>query len=170
MLLTKSSEKCPNSTPHAHAWMRSARQFGEVILAPAIISLAVASVFGLTLRPQEPRSVWDGVYTKDQAKRGGSFYLQECSNCHGQELQGADMTPALTGLAFTANWDGLTLGDLFERIRITMPADRPGSLARQQIADILAYLLIVNKFPDGETELPREVQALKQILFQANKQ
>jgi len=80
------------------------------------------------------------------------------------------MTPALTGLAFTANWDGLTLGDLFERIRITMPADRPGSLARQEIADILAYLLIVNKFPDGETELPREVQALKQILFQANKQ
>ena len=170
MLLTKSSEKCPDSRPHAHAWMRSARQFGEVILALAIISLAVASVFGLTLRAQEPRSVWDGVYTKDQAKRGGAFYLQECSNCHGQELQGADMTPALTGLAFTANWDGLTLGDLFERIRITMPADRPGSLARQEIADILAYLLIVNKFPDGETELPREVQALKQILFQANKQ
>jgi len=170
MLSTKSSEKGANSRPHAHAWMRSARQFGEVILALVIISLAVASVFGLTLRAQEPRSVWDGVYTKDQAKRGGAFYLQECSNCHGQELQGADMTPALTGLAFTANWDGLTLGDLFERIRITMPADRPGSLARQEIADILAYLLIVNKFPDGETELPREVQALKQILFQANKQ
>src|SRR3989442_14548292 len=45
MLLTKSSEKCPNSRPHAHAWIRSARRFGEVILAPAIISLAVASLF-----------------------------------------------------------------------------------------------------------------------------
>ena len=79
------------------------------------------------------------------------------------------MTPALAGLSFSANWDGLTLGDLFERIRITMPADRPGSLARQRIADIISYLLVVNKFPAGDTELPREVQALKQILFQANK-
>ena len=79
------------------------------------------------------------------------------------------MTPALTGLTFTANWDGLTLGDLFERIRITMPANNPGSLARQQIADTLAYLLSFNKFPAGETELPREVQALKQILFKADK-
>ncbi|PYR94394.1 MAG: class I cytochrome c, partial [Acidobacteria bacterium] len=36
------------------------------------------------------------------------------------------MTPALTGGAFMANWDGLTVGDLFDRIRISMPADRPG--------------------------------------------
>src|SRR5262245_33125417 len=128
----------------------------RIVILP-IISVVVAA-FG-----QETRSVWDGVYTKDQAKRGEALYLQQCSNCHGQELQGADMTPALTGLAFTANWDGLTLGDLFERIRVTMPADRPGSLPRQQITEILSYLLVANKFPDGETELPREVQALKEI-------
>ena len=143
------------------------------IVALAIISVAVSGVFRFTLRAeqfeQEPRSVWDGVYTEEQARRGEALYLQQCSNCHGQGLEGADMTPALTGLAFTANWDGLTLGDLSERIRITMPADRPGSLARQQTADILTYLLIFNKFPAGETELPREVQALKQILFQASK-
>ena len=155
------------------------------IAALTIISVAAAGAFGFTLRAQqtpppqpqapaisirqESRSVWDRVYTNEQAKRGEALYLQECSNCHGQGLEGADMTPALTGLAFTANWDGLTLGDLFERIRITMPADRPGSLARQQIADTLTYLLRFNKFPAGETELPREVQALKQILILASK-
>ncbi|PYS53310.1 MAG: class I cytochrome c [Acidobacteria bacterium] len=140
-----------------------------------LLGLAAASALGLALGAQEKppqqqqASVWDGVYTNEQAKRGEASYLQECSNCHGRELEGADMTPALAGLAFSANWDGLTLGDLFERIRITMPADRPGSLARQQIADILSYVLVVNKFPAGDTELPREVQALRQIFFQTRK-
>ena len=144
------------------------------IAALAIICVAAACAFGFTpgaqqAPPQDLRSVWDGVYTDGQARRGEASYLQECSNCHGRGLEGADMTPALTGLTFTANWDGLTLGDLFERIRITMPANNPGSVPRQQIADTLAYLLSFNKFPAGETELPREVQALKQILFQASK-
>jgi hypothetical protein len=42
------------------------------------------------------------------------------------------MTPPLTGGAFMANWDGLTLGDLAERIRNTMPLNAPGSLSRQK--------------------------------------
>ena len=79
------------------------------------------------------------------------------------------MTPALTGGAFMANWDGLTLGDLFDRIRISMPADRPGSLSRQEDADVIAYILQFNQFPAGKEELPREVLALKQILFKASK-
>ena len=79
------------------------------------------------------------------------------------------MTPGLTGSMFTSNWDGLTLGDLFERIRITMPADQPGSMPRQEIADVIAYILTINKFPAGKTELPREVIALKQIRFVATK-
>jgi|SRR5438093_2759074 len=142
----------------------------------AILAPAAAIALGFLLPPAHARpwqeqqtSVWDGVYTAEQAKRGEAFYLEDCSNCHGRELEGADMTPPLAGLSFSSNWDGLTLGDLFERIRITMPADRPGSLARQRIADIMSHLLVVNKFPAGNAELPRELQALKQILYQATK-
>ena len=69
-----------------------------------------------------------------------------------------------------ANWDGLTVGDLFDRIRVSMPADRPGTLSRQENADIIAYILRFNQFPAGKEELPREVQALKQILFKASRQ
>ena len=54
-----------------------------------------------------------------------------------------------------ANWSGLTVGDLFERIRLSMPEGRPGTLSRQQNADILAYMLSVNQFPAGKTELQR---------------
>src|ERR1700687_4687747 len=99
------------------------------------------------------RSVWDGVYTSEQAARGGALYANNCASCHGTSLTGGESAPPLTGGEFSSNWFGLTVGDLFERIRTTMPADRPGRINRQQNADILAYILSMNQFPDGRLEL-----------------
>lgn len=114
-------------------------------------------------------SVWDGVYSEAQARRGEEVYRQACANCHGPELEGADMTPGLTGGVFTSNWNDLTLGDLFERIRTTMPLDKPGSVSRQQNADLVAFLLKANQWPAGTTELTRELGALKQIRIQSSR-
>ena len=136
----------------------------------AFLLLFIATVAFSTRAQDSQRTVWDGVYTGDQAKRGEAAYVEACSNCHGRTLEGADMTPALTGGAFMANWDGLTVGDLFDRIRVSMPADRPGSLSRQEDVDVIAYILRFNEFPSGKEELPREVQVLKQILFKASRQ
>jgi len=116
-----------------------------------------------------PRSVLDGIYTEAQAKRGEPLYAQQCASCHGQTLEGMDMAPGLTGNAFMSNWSGLTVGDLFERIRLTMPQDDPGHLTRQQDADVVAYLLSVSKYPPGKTELPLETEMLKQIRLEAAK-
>jgi mono/diheme cytochrome c family protein len=115
------------------------------------------------------QSVWDGVYTEDQAKRGQPLYNKYCAACHGEQLTGGEDSPPLTGGAFLANWNGLTVGDLFERIRVSMPQDRPGRLTRQQNADILAYLLSANQFPAGQTELSTETERLKQIRFESKK-
>ena len=79
------------------------------------------------------------------------------------------MTPPLTGGAFMANWDGLSLGDLTDRIRISMPLDRPGALSRQENTDVVAYILRFNQFPAGKEELPRDTQTLKQITFKASR-
>jgi mono/diheme cytochrome c family protein len=111
------------------------------------------------------RTVWNGVYTAAQADRGAAVYAQDCANCHGAGLEGADMSPALAGAAFMASWNDLTLGDLFERIRISMPADRPGTLSRQQMADVIAHMLRANRFPAGATELPTETPALRTLKF-----
>jgi mono/diheme cytochrome c family protein len=113
------------------------------------------------------RTVWDGVYNEEQAQRGRAVFLDQCSNCHGRDLEGADMTPPLTGGGFMANWDGLTLGDLADRIRVSMPLNSPGTLSRQQTVDVIAYILRFDQFPAGKEELPRETPALKQILFKA---
>ena len=118
---------------------------------------------------QSGRTVWDGVYNDEQAKRGEATYVEACSNCHGRTLEGQDMTPALTGGGFMANWDGLSVGDLTDRIRSSMPFDRPGTLSRQENVDIVAYILRFNRFPTGKDELPPQINTLKQIVFKAAK-
>jgi mono/diheme cytochrome c family protein len=119
--------------------------------------------------PAETRSVWDGVYTEEQAKRGEPVYQKECAACHGAMLTGGESAPALTGGSFQSNWNGLTLGDLFDRIRKTMPQSAPGHLTRQQDADVLAFMLSINKFPAGKTELYRQSEMLKEIRFETKK-
>ena len=115
------------------------------------------------------RSVWDGVYTAEQADRGQAAYLARCGSCHGALLSGGEVAPPLAGGDFLSNWNGLTLGDLFERIRTTMPADNPGKVSRETNAEILAYILRVNQFPAGTAELPRATEFLRQIRLDAAK-
>lgn len=139
---------------------------------PLLVGTALIASSFFMLRAQEPaesRSVWDGVYTEEQAKRGDEVYKKECAACHGAELTGCESAPPLTGGAFQANWNGLTLGDLFDRIRKTMPQSKPGSLTRQQNSDVLAFMLSVNKFPAGKTELYRQSEMLKEIRFETKK-
>ena len=127
----------------------------------------VASIIFVSLAAAA--SVWDGVYTEAQATRGEEIYYQRCGACHGPSLEGGDMTPALVGGVFTSTWNDLPLSDLFERIRITMPLNQPSTLSRQQTADVTAFLLKSNKWPAGQTELPRELEPLKEIQIQAIK-
>jgi hypothetical protein len=122
-----------------------------------------------TAAPSGPGSVWDGVYTEEQAKRGEPLCSVKCSLCHGVKLTGGESAPPLVGGEFLANWNGLTLDVLFERIRVTMPPDGPARVGRQQKADILAYILSINKFPPGKIELQQKTELLKEIRFEASK-
>jgi len=131
------------------------------------ITRACAFFVAGLLAAQTTRSVWDGVYTSEQAQRGAALYANNCASCHVSALGGGESAPPLTGGEFSSNWYGLTVGDLFERIRISMPADRPGKLTREQDADILAYMLSVSECPPGKVELERQTEALKQIRMEA---
>jgi mono/diheme cytochrome c family protein len=119
--------------------------------------------------PPAAHSVWDGAYTKEQAERGRKLYRGQCASCHGETLSGGESAPPLAGGEFLSSWNGLTVGDLFERIRVTMPQDDPGTLSRQENADIISYILSVNKFPSGKTELQQKTEQLKQIRIEATR-
>src|SRR5437899_12400985 len=106
------------------------------IVAVTIVGFAALGALHSTLRAQQARSVLDGVYTEAQAKRGQAVYEQNCVPCHGPTLAGGEMAPPLTGSPFNDDWNDLTVGDLFERIRVSMPGNAPGSLSRQEDIDV----------------------------------
>ena len=140
------------------------------LAAVAITGFAAMGMFHQATSAQEAaRSVWDGVYTEAQAKRGEALYGQECASCHKGDLAGADEVPPLSGPEFLANWGGLTVGDLSERVRISMPPNKTGRLTRQQIVDILCHVLSANSFPAGKTELDPKTEVLKQVRIEATK-
>jgi S-disulfanyl-L-cysteine oxidoreductase SoxD len=114
-------------------------------------------------------SVWDGIYTQAQAKRGQTLFAKQCASCHRDDLEGHGTTPSLAGEDFLEKWDGETVGDLFEKIQATMPADHPGRLSREQNAAILAFILRFNEFPAGEAELRTDSEWLAKIRFEAKK-
>src|SRR6267378_2172416 len=131
------------------------------IAAATLIPFATILLLHATVHAQPPtKSIWDGVYSEEQGTRGKALYAQECASCHGSELAGGE---------FMAGWDGLTIGDLFERVRISMPQNAPGSLSGQQIADVLSFVFSSNKFPAGTSDLPKEAGILKQIKFEVKK-
>ncbi len=131
--------------------------------------VVASGLIAATLLAQTTRSVLDGVYTADQAGRGREVYTKECASCHGTSLTGGESAPPLAGAEFLSNWTGQTVGDLFERTRQSMPANDPGKLTRAQNADVIAYLLQSNRFPEGKQELDKQTEALKQIRIDEKK-
>jgi len=119
---------------------------------------------------QAPASVWDGIYSGEQARRGEGLYRQECASCHGEKLEGRGQAPPLVGADFLMAWNGMTVGDLFEKMQTSMPADQPGHLSREQNGMLLAFILNANKFPAGAAELSTDGERLRQIRFDAAKQ
>jgi sugar lactone lactonase YvrE/mono/diheme cytochrome c family protein len=138
-------------------------------LVGALAVGAAVLVAGELWAQDAARSVWDGVYTEAQAERGAQAYAENCGKCHGQGLTGLAEAKPLTGPEFMSNWNGLSLGALFDRSRTTMPLDRPRSLSRETYADILAYILKFDGFPAGSGELDKRSEVLAGISFDAFK-
>jgi S-disulfanyl-L-cysteine oxidoreductase SoxD len=135
------------------------------VIVFALAITCVVSGFSRTVSSaqQAVRTTNDAVFTAEQAKRGEVLYQFICARCHGAALTGIEAAPPLAGATFSASWSGAPMSDLFERIRVSMPQDKPGSLSRQQTADVAAYILSFNKAPAGQTELPGDADVLKAI-------
>jgi mono/diheme cytochrome c family protein len=100
-------------------------------------------------------TVWDGVYTVEQATRGQETYDRMCSTCHGWDLAGRNARP-LKGDVFYKAWGEDSLSSLFTVVKESMPRNAPGSLSEREYVDIVAYLLQRNDYPPGSSELTRE--------------
>jgi len=101
------------------------------------------------------------IFTAEQAARGKVAYESNCATCHGQNLTSATYGTPLGGAYFKGKWGGKTVGALYQYAHDKMPPSRPGALAPEVYADIIAYVLQVNGVPAGDTELPADVDKLK---------
>src|SRR5687768_17399391 len=110
--------------------------------AGAVLSMLVLGALVAVAQNTSGPSIWSGVFTAAQAKRGDDAYQASCSGCHGSNLRATDAEAVdLTGPAFRAKWNGKTLGEHFETIRDTMPVGNANSLGDKTYMDILAFIL-----------------------------
>ena len=109
--------------------------------------------------------MWDGIYTEEQAARGRADYMKSCASCHAADLRGSNTAPSLVEESFAFLYGDATVGELYGRIRMLMPSDRPNSLSSQSYRDIVSFILQSNKFPPGEKELEADPDTLRQILI-----
>jgi hypothetical protein len=135
------------------------------------VGLLIEAAGGNVLRLARPvwaqsaKSVSDGVYTSEQANRGQGSYQMACSSCHGPTLGGDAFAPPLVGAPFTERWQEGSVGDLLLLIKTTMPQDRPGALGADMYADIVSFLLKMNNYPAGQSELDLDPDKSKSIRF-----
>jgi S-disulfanyl-L-cysteine oxidoreductase SoxD len=147
-----------------------------------LASLTVGAAFAVTTpvttilaEPAGPKvSVWSGVYTQAQSKRGETVHSSACAICHGLRLNGAGQpdqpaSPAIARAGFLRKWEGKAVGELFTLVRGTMPTDNPGTLTDQQYIDAIAHMFAVSDIPAGDKDLPPDPKVLEGIVINAQK-
>ena len=122
-------------------------------LTLAVAGLSFAVVAGAAGAQESGTTVWNGVYTAEQAERGEAVYKSHCLSCHQADFSGTEEASALSGEPFMESWREDTVGNLYTRIRNLMPFDEPATLSDDAYLDSVAYLLQVNGFPAGSREL-----------------
>jgi mono/diheme cytochrome c family protein len=142
----------------------------------AMTAAAVAWFDGPAKAQVAARTVWDGVYSADQAESGKHRYAGPCGSCHGRNLEGGHIfgsktrtAPALRGETFLSHWMGHSVGELFAQISTSMPLDHPGTLSDEVNTSILAFILQENGFPVGNRDLSADTDAMEKIQIAAAK-
>jgi quinoprotein glucose dehydrogenase len=125
-----------------------------------VVRVSLAAVLAHAILPQvaaQPtaalKTFREGVFSAEQASRGEKVYAGKCGMCHGQDLMGIEMAPALAGANFRSSWDKQPMVALANRIKTTMPPFAPNSLSVAQITDVMSFMLKANGIAAGSLAL-----------------
>lgn len=148
---------------------------GRVVKIPGVWRVAI--IGALMTSPGshaqvKRRTVWDGVFSEEQAARGKPQFEANCGRCHNDALIGSQSGPALKGPTFLRRWSGDTVGSLYVTIRDSMPNDAnlTESVPEQTKLDIVAYILSANGAPAGREPLPLDRRVLENTLFSRDRE
>jgi mono/diheme cytochrome c family protein len=94
------------------------------------------------------------------AQTGNTVYASSCVRCHGDKGQGVTGPAVIGANANLAKYT--TAKGLYDYLSTAMPAFAPGSLPAQSYLQLLAYLLVENKFVlPGTTLDPTQLDSIK---------
>src|ERR1700735_4937245 len=105
----------------------------------------IQAAFGVVALPGPAQS--QTTFTAAQATEGQSAYAQNCAGCHGTNLDDGEFAPPLKGTAFTAQWGGKGVGELFTYVSTKMPPSNAGALGEPTYRQITAFVLQSNRIP-----------------------
>lgn len=128
------------------------------VIAAVALTAAAAAAQDTAAAGTAQRSTLDGVFSVPQADRGEATFGERCTACHAPGY--------FTATAFRRSWSGRAVYYLFSTIRTTMPEDNPGSLRPGEVADLIAYILRLNTYPEGAEPLPDDGAALRSIVWE----
>ena len=130
--------------------MRSFRHFRLVVV--------LVTVCATRAHAQAPTAARDSIARAAAARQldlGDQWFHSVCVSCHAIGM--------LSSADFRLKWSGMNAFDLFERIRSTMPANRPGTLTMGTYAAIVAYLMKLNGMSVGARVVSSDSSALAAI-------
>jgi PQQ-dependent dehydrogenase (s-GDH family) len=104
-------------------------------------------------------------FTAAQAAAGKTAYNASCAVCHGNTLTNGTMGTPLAGQYFQKMWTGRSVRAFYDRAYKTMPPAAPASLAANVYANIVAYILEVNGFKPGDTQLAAGNATLEKMVI-----
>lgn len=133
----------------------AARAMCLVAFGALVVGLAPGVLHG-----QEKKSINESVYSEAQATRGQSVFDGTCTACHDPSR--------FIGPEFIDVWAGQPLSALYETVSQTMPEDNPGGLEQEQYVDVVTYLLKLNGYPTGPTDI-KDPAEMKAITIEAKK-
>ena len=121
----------------------------------ALRSSAEGSAGGGVVAPDADSPALPAFYSAAQAVRGKGFFRETCLSCHSSS--------EFRGSTFERQWRGRTVRDLYASIAFSMPDDNPGGLPAQTYTDIIAYVLELNGYPPGASELMPDRSAMRAL-------
>lgn len=129
------------------------------VLAAVLGCASAAAPSASASTPAAPARAAGVTYTIEQAERGAARYDEICLECHTKV--------EFTERPFLFAWEGSSVGQLYAYITENMPEDGPGSLAEGDYLAVMAYILRMNGYPDGDQELAADIEAMRAVPFEA---
>jgi len=142
-----SPEAAPSAGP-----TQSADDVAPVVVATEVIEVEVIEA---EVIEAEEEAAALSYYTRTQASRGDRFFEETCLSCHSSS--------EFRGRSFQRTWRGRSVADLYDEVVYTMPDDNPGGLPTQTYLDVIAYILQMNRFAEGDIELSSDYDVMMEL-------